>query len=374
MTGSKSTPVKGIHRTRKKAADGTVVRYHYAWRGGPRFWKSTDRAPEGGPDYWHAYHRAVAQKAPSFGYFRDIIRNFLRSREFLALAERTQKDYRYSIFQPERGIDAKFGDAPIEAFNRHQIRRVVYQWRDSFQSPRVADSFRAHLSAIVSWAYDKSLLKANHLSGMNKLYSVDRSEIVWTGEEITLFMDGNETHPPAPVWLGNILTAATETGLRPGDLALLLKSHIHPTPQGQRRIVLRTQKRQRIVSIPVTPRMGALLDGLPADQERIILDGRGKPYTDMTSLGQAVSRRRDLLGIRASEPKTRRPRLYDARGTAATRLLEAGADLREIATAMGWSVPHTARMIETYVAMSPGASDSLLAKLEGRLTNGKGQR
>ena len=52
-------------------------------------------------------------------------------------------------------------------------------------------------------------------------------------------------------------------------------------------------------------------------------------------------------------------RLYDARGTAATRLLEAGADLKEIAVHMGWSIKHAADVIERYVALSPQMADGI---------------
>lgn len=77
-----------------------------------------------------------------------------------------------------------------------------------------------------------------------------------------------------------------------------------------------------------------------------------------STLGDAVSEWRDRLNIR------KELRLYDARGTAATRLLEAGADLKEIATHMGWSLKHAAEVIERYVALSADMSDSLAEKLK----------
>ena len=56
-------------------------------------------------------------------------------------------------------------------------------------------------------------------------------------------------------------------------------------------------------------------------------------------------------------------RLYDARGTAATRLLNAGLSLAEIANHMGWSVRFAANVIEHYARVSPDESDTVLAKL-----------
>ncbi len=318
-----------------------------------------------GPDYWKGYRDACASRSLSKGRFREVLRAFLSSREFAGLAERTKKDYSISIYH-EQGIDAAFGDAAIEMFDHPQVRRVVYGWRDRFDSAKVADTRAGHLVAIVNWAVDKSYVKANHLSGMTKLYSADRSDIIWTPAELALFLHGDASRKigAAPGWLQRLMATATETGLRPGDLHILSLGHFQETGNGMR-IVIRTQKRKRMVSIPVTPRMQAIYDETPADtpEGRVLLNGRGQPYKSQNDMGQAVSRRRDECKIRETEPVAKRPRLYDARGTAATRLFEADATMREIATHMGWSIQHAAKMIETYVAMSPDASDGLREKL-----------
>lgn len=347
--------VKGIHRVKRKLASGQVREHHYAWRGGPRFWASDSGVPKHGPAYWAAYKGAVEGAAIDQGTFSQIVRAFLQSRDFQRLAPRTQKDYAVSLHH-QSGILAKFGNAPIAVFNRPEIRRIAYAWRDSFESPRVADSMKSHLVAIVNWGVDRAFIKANHLAGMSNLYKVDRSDIIWTDAEIDLFLHGDGTIPPAPVWLQRILIAATETGLRPDDLRVLARGHVHHTKDG-RRIVMRTAKRKRMVSIPVTPRMAKVIDATPSGQIVLLCGGTGQPFAKSASLGQAVSRRRDQCHIRQEL------RLYDARGTAATRLFQADASIREIAMHMGWSIPHTARMIETYVSMNPEVADSLLIKL-----------
>ena len=48
-----------------------------------------------------------------------------------------------------------------------------------------------------------------------------------------------------------------------------------------------------------------------------------------------------------------RLRLYDARGTACSKLLMAGASLQEIATVFGWSLRYAAAVIEAYAAQIP---------------------
>ena len=116
-----------------------------------------------------------------------------------------------------------------------------------------------------------------------------------------------------------------------------------------------TQKRKRLASIPVTDRMAALIDGIPDGQSRLITNMRGHPYQHENYLRDAVSTWRDKLKIRSEL------RLYAARGTAATRLLEAGADLKEIAIHMGWSIKHAAEVIERHVALSPAMLDGVPA-------------
>ncbi len=51
--------MKGIHRVKRKLASGKRVEYHYAWRGGPRFWDSRSGIEKGSPEYSAAYRRAA---------------------------------------------------------------------------------------------------------------------------------------------------------------------------------------------------------------------------------------------------------------------------------------------------------------------------
>lgn len=55
--------------------------------------------------------------------------------------------------------------------------------------------------------------------------------------------------------------------------------------------------------------------------------------------------------------------MQGARGTAATRLLNAGLGLSQIANHMGWSIRHAANVIEHYATVSPDETDAVLVKL-----------
>lgn len=341
--------LKGINRVRMRKADGTAVELHYAWRGkgAPCFWRSDSGVKVGSPAYVAAFSACAPQ--PAAGRFRSVILRYLEAAEFKRLAPRTQRDMRTSINHQKTGIDAKFGDGPIAVFEDARIRGVVLGWRDKIGG-KVGDDRVRHIQRIVGWAYDRTLIRAHHLRGIPSVYQSSRADVIWTDDEIQTFIAG------APPHIGRILIAATGTGLRPGDLRTLGPEHVHPTPHG-RRLVVWTAKRKRLASIPVTPEMGALIDA-SAPQGPFLRTEAGRPWSHENYLGDAVSKWRDRLGLR------RDLRLYDARGTAATRLLEAGAELKEIATAMGWSLKQAGEVIERYAALHPSMSDGLLAKLE----------
>lgn len=344
-------PVKGINRIRRTLADGTVREYHYAarGRGAQPFWNSGMAFGVGSPEYLAALAaaRPVAEKAA--GLFREIIIAFLASQDFRRLGDRTQKDIRISLYHAGNGIDARFGGGPRAIFDDPRIRGTVLAWRDGIGG-KVGDDRMRHLQRIVGWGHDRGYLRFNHLTRLKSIYRANRAEVFWTDDEIEAFAAG------APAHVGRILIAATETGLRPGDLARLGRGHVHPTPRG-RRIVIWTAKRGRLASIPVTPRMAELIDATPAGQATFIATRSGAPYGHENYLGDAVSEARDRLKMRGEL------RLYDARGTAATRLLMAGATLQEIATVMGWSIKHAASVIERYAALTPEMSDGVAEKL-----------
>lgn len=343
--------LKGINRITKRLADGSVREYHYVGRGkgAVKFWDSGSGVAKGSPAYVEAFGAASPRGQAAQGKFRSVILSFLDSGDFLSLAPRTQADLRGSIYHAKNGIDAKFGDAPLAAFDDPRIRKQALDWRDDIGG-KVGDDRIRHLQRVVTFALDRAILRQHHLRQIKTNHKSNRAEVFWLPSEIEAFQKG------APAHVARILLAACETGLRPGDLVGLGPAHLHPTPGGQR-LVVWTKKRRRLASIPVTPRMASLIGDTPPAQTTFLVNKGGRPYQHENYLGDAVSTWRDKLNLRAEL------RLYDARGTAATRLLEAGAELKEIATHMGWSVKHAADVIERYVALSPAMTDGLAIKL-----------
>ncbi len=346
--------LKGVHRVRKRLAGGSLAEYHYAWRGGPRFWDNSMEIRPHSLDYVDAYRAACAQRSAARnvrGTFQEVINEFLASSDFAKLGDRTRADHRKNVLH-ERGIEAEFGDAPIAAFEEKRIRAEVLRWRDAF-SGGTGDNMMATMQRIVSFAYERGLIGEHHLLKIRKRVRTNRADVVWTREEIETFEAG------APAYVSRILIAAVETGYRPGDLSLLARSHFEPRAGTHGRVLIRTRKSRgrNYASVPVTPRLAALVAGLPGDQERIIVAANGRPFASSDELGKLVSEWRDRLGIRKGL------RLYDARGTAVTRLVRAGCNLGELAAHMGWSLQHAAAMLERYAALDPEMTDGILEKV-----------
>ena len=131
---------------------------------------------------------------------------------------------------------------------------------------------------------DLGLIKQNHLLNISGRYRADRAEIFWQRDEIDAFVKH------APNYVGRILIAASETGLRPSDLVSLSRFHIETS---QNRILLKTKKRPRTAAVPITIRMQALIDQTPKSQTNILVTSKGAPYSKAIYLGDAVSRARD---------------------------------------------------------------------------------
>ncbi|APE45470.1 integrase [Sulfitobacter alexandrii] len=243
-----------------------------------------------------------------------------------------------------------FKDAPAVIFEEPGARGEVNAWRALWKhSPKQHDMAGTHAVRILNWAVDEGKLSEHHCHKLHRIYEVDRSEIVWTPADREAF------NAVAPEWVRRILCADCETGLRPADLVKLAKPQVEKTPLG-RRLRVRTDKRKRLAHIPITPELANVIDTTPDDRLLILVGGKGQALT-ARSASNAVTRYRRKAGL--SEDL----RLQDCRGTAATRLLNAGLSLAEIANHMGWSVRYAANVIEHYARVSPDETDAVLVKL-----------
>lgn len=341
---------KGVHAVPRKLTTGMVRWHFYAWRGGPKFWVDENRRPTD-PQFFVALAAAFERPKPDAYMTLQMVDDFLSSAE-MPKGERTRQDYRLWALR----FAEAFKDDPARMFEEPEARGEVNDWRAQWKhSPRQYDYAGTVVTRILNWAWkDAGKLRMHHCGDFRKVYEVDRSEIVWRPS------DREAVCAIAPEWIRRILTAACETGLRPGDLVKLVRTQIENTPKG-RRIRVRTKKRGVTATIPVTVAMAEVIDATPADRMLILVNAGGDPLTGRHA-NEMLRRYRDKAGL-TEEALGYSLRLQDCRGTAATQLLNADLSLREIAQHMGWSLRYAASVIEHYARVSPDETDAILVKL-----------
>ncbi|WP_334061363.1 tyrosine-type recombinase/integrase [Limimaricola cinnabarinus] len=328
----------------RKLSSGKSRWHFYAWRGGPKFWEDERRKPSD-PAFYHAFTEATARPQLADYMVPQMVDEFLSSTA-RAKAARSFTDQKKWALR----FAAHFKDAPAAIFEERGARGEVNAWRALWKhSPKQHDMAGTHAVRILNWAVEEGKLAEHHCHKLHRLYEVDRSEIVWTPADRAAF------DAVAPEWVRRILCAACETGLRPADLIKLTPAHVEETPRG-RRLRVRTNKRNRLAHIPITPALAEVIDTTPAGRLLILANASGNSLTPHRA-SEGVRQWRDKAGL------SDELRLYDARGTAATRLLNAGLSLAEIANHMGWSVRYAANVIEHYARVSPDETDAVLVKL-----------
>jgi len=350
-------PMRGINRVRKRLADGRVVELHYlrGARGVPAFWRSDSTVRVGDPEYHAAYVAAGRARSEAPGRtFGDLMAAYRASPDFAGKAPRTRTDYARMMDL----IGARFGDAPLAAFDDPRIRGRALRWRDTIPAPKTRDYAWTVLRLVVGWGVDRGWLRQHHLTRGGRAYRAERAHVIWTEAELLALIEG------APPYVWRPVVHVAECGHRPGDLIGCRRSlHVLPTPRG-RRVVMHTRKSggRAVASVPVTERMARILDETPEGQDLLHLNASGEPWTEQ-ALSKRVKAWVRKLNLREDL------RLYDARGSAVTRLVAAGAGLDELARCFGWRLPTAAKMVETYAYLDPAMTDGTLARLDRLLAS-----
>ena len=353
--------IKGVHIVRKTTAKG-VKEYHYAFRGGPRFW-DTSMGPATGPTYHKAYARILEKhRQAHFGHAPNsvsaAVNAYRESIAFSKLKPRTQSDY----YRYLDSFDHEFGKDPIEMFEEIESLAELEEWKNAAygHSRRMYDYATTVVTRLLNWAQKTGRLRFHHHHNVERHYKVDRSGYVWHPAEIQALLD------VATERERRIILTCSEGGLAPQDACALTRAEVRKTPEG-RRLYFRRKKTDNITSFPVTPALAEVIDTTPPDQETFLVALRGGPLTPLraSQILKDVVRRANAAAAQDAS-KTAVPthlRLYDMRGTAATSLLRAGCSLNEIAVCMGWSMRTASAMIERYARVVPEVSDEVLGKL-----------
>jgi hypothetical protein len=351
--------LKGVHRVRKRLADGSVATYRYAWRGGPRL-----EGEPGSPEFLESYNRARKDFSRVEATFLKggLIRPYLQSPEFAELSERSKKDYRSQISK----IEETFGDLPLKALNSARVTKLFLDWRDGMgTSPRQADYAFTVLSLLLSWGRGRGITTYRPPGRIKRLYKANRSEKVWSDKQLSDFT------MVASLILQWALVLATETGQRQGDLLALpwIAWDTNPTvgaPQGW--ISLTQAKTGQKVDIPVTARLSSVLRKIPRRGPIILTNPQGRPWRDdaFRRAWGAASKKAGIgkkIALGNGTPEADRT-FNDLRGTAITRLAEAGCTELEIAAITGHSFASVHRILEHYLAPTRRLAAEAMKKLE----------
>jgi len=339
--------LKGVNMARGRLADGTVVTYYYAWRGGPRL-----AGKPGSPEFVQSYNDAISaqrETRKSGDQLIHLLDAFEDSADFKTLADATQRGYRQHL----RAIAAEFGDFPISALADRRSRGEFLAWRDrlALKSRRGADYRFAVFARALSWSFNRGLVPVNPLERPGRLYRAARKDSVWTEEDEAAFL------AKAPEHLHLALLLALWTGQRQGDLLRLTW-----TAYDGETIRFSQRKTGVRMLIPVAQPLKVALDAR-----------RDNAKNAVTILTTANGRSWTADGFRTSWAKGCAKAgivdltFHDLRGTAVTRLAVAGCTVAEIATITGHSLRDVGAILDAhYLRRDHQLAVSAIKKLETR--------
>jgi integrase len=282
------------------------------------------------PEAVRLYTEATLDRSkPRPDVFGSLLTAYLGSPEYLRLAASTKRQWR---LWADRARE-EFGGAKLHAFSDPRMRGDIMAWRDRWAaSPRSADYAMQVLSRVLSWGLERGWITTNPAAGVSTLYRADRSEVVWTDEEIEAV--AAEMLPHA----ARAFRLAALTGIPRGDLVALQWADVGETFIGGRRGKTKVER-----VIPIFDETRALLSEFPRKGVTVVTNAHGKPYTPR-GFANAVETAREAAGVATGKT------LHDLRGTAATKLMRAGFDDREIDEIMSWEPGKSARIRRRYIS------------------------
>jgi len=317
-------PIKGVHIVRSKGRE-----YVYAWRGGPRL----TSAPGTEAFVQELAELRRGRADPDKSKLRFLVSRYRASDDWKGLAAKSQANWIPFLNK----IDERFGAMSIAAFDRPLIRVTIRQWRDKMKhTPRQADMALQVLSRILSFGVAEGRLQNNACSGIPRIYSSNRSQIIWLTEDLEALA---RTASRELMWAVRLAAA---TGLRKSDVLRLSWTHVKAHS-----IEIRTGKsgERKTAIVPIHAELRALLNEIPkrkgttVEATTILVNTEGYPWKTGFNASFIAAKKR--AGVDKH--------FHDLRGTAATRMFLAGLTVREIAEMFTWSEDQVEKLINVYV-------------------------
>jgi integrase len=285
----------------------------------------------GTAEFHNAYAAALElrqhrQKAASQVEDRDsftwLIKAYLKSAEYLALARSTQEDYAKTCTL----LEAEVGELPFKYCTRAMLKAV----RDDYAAtPRKAHKLKQMLSRLYSWADESELVPAgfNPAAGFKRLkrQGGDREYVPWSDPELDWILGSAPAHVVTPVLL------ALHTGQRREDIVAMTWQQF----QGDL-IRVRTSKTRELLEIPCHPTLKAHLEALRKAGKVVRLSGpicrtdKGEPFATANALSGALRR-----AVERDERVPNNRSFHGIRYASAARMEEAGATIGMLELVLG---------------------------------------
>lgn len=348
---AKTPKLPRINKATKRLASGEIKVYLYH-RG-----TGAPLPPRDDPGHVAAWAAEEAAKPLDVGNVNALIRDYLLSLTFEKKAMRTQKEYKRMLTELEK----RFGKMPIKALESPRVRAVLLDYQEEIgrDRPREADNRLTVLSVVLDYARRRGKIKENPLLGFERLYSVDRSELIWTEADIQKFMTG------APVEMQRALILAIHTGQRYGDLIRLRWSDY----DGESLSLVQSKGKTR-VTVHCTDALRAMLDTTPRQCAYILARADGRPWftdKDNSPLSKAWHSRMTEAGFypkpfkdMTKDEKKGYLHFHDMRGTAVTMLADAGVTVPQICAVTGHTLQSATRILEKYMARTAAMSKAAI--------------
>lgn len=284
---------------RKRLADGTVKEYRYP------------PAP-----------KRAKRVRPEKGAIRQLADLYAQSPEFNRLSKAWQSARHHYL----RILEDELGWLTIDKLNDRKVRGEFYELRDRLaKTPDKADKLIDTLKAMLAWAYERDRIGYNHALGIPHLAKSGkrRNNIIWTEDHEAV------VYASFPASLQQAFRFALFSAMRQSDMCALRWESYRDG-----RITYQQSKTGTKVYLPVfaLPPFQALVDGLSKATEFMLTTETGHPM-DAINL-----RTRWRVAFSKSDLRGEDLHWHDLRGTATTRLLEAGCTDAEVAAITGHSI------------------------------------
>lgn len=323
MTSRRGGPLPENVNTVKRYARGRHVGYYYYYRpNGERI----NADPADMAAFLKAYEKAKSKAAPtnerSFG---ALVMAYLASPEFAINSEQEKAHKRLTLDM----LREKFDWVEVEDLSDPRAQADLisdfYEWRDSMRhTPALADARVNVLKRLLSWGVQRGRLQVNVAATVKRLVPANHSRRahIWTPEQEALFLAHADED------MADLFCGALWTVQRQQDAILIDRSK---AKDGW--LVIKQQKTGAIVHLPlyVFPPLAKLLRRLPAEGVAFRPQRAEKwSRSNVNLCFRNVMRKAGMADVDLT--------FHDLRGTALTRLAEAGCTEAERAALSGHSL------------------------------------